>query len=225
MLGVLGGMGPAATADFLSKFVALTPAHRDQEHLPVLATIAPQIPDRSSAILGEGPSPMPALVRELDRLIAGGASAIAIPCNACHHWYEELQAVCPVPILHMATATVTTLARDRGPVWILATRGTLHSGFYQRQLQAAGHVWRMPDEAEQQQVDRVIALVKAGTVLEAGRVLEALWHSWTDQAGQLILACTEIPIAAAVLPPAPFSLVDSTQELARYCVTHYLAKR
>jgi aspartate racemase len=225
MLGVLGGMGPAATADFLLKFVALTPAHRDQEHLPVLAAIAPHIPDRSSAILGQGPSPMPALVRELDRLVAGGASAIAIPCNACHHWYEELQAVCPVPILHMATATVMTLDRDHGPVWILATRGTLHSGFYQRQLQATDHAWRIPDETEQQQVDRVIALVKAGATREAGSVLDALWQSWTGRAGQLILACTEIPIAAAVLPPPPFRLVDSTQELARYCVAHYLAKR
>jgi hypothetical protein len=72
MLGVLGGMGPAATVDFLDKFVALTPAIRDQEHLPVLVNFAPQIPDRSAAILGNGPSPLPAMQRALHLLVAGG---------------------------------------------------------------------------------------------------------------------------------------------------------
>ncbi|HJV03539.1 MAG TPA: amino acid racemase [Burkholderiaceae bacterium] len=225
MLGVLGGMGPAATVDFLAKFVALTPAQRDQEHLPVLTTMAPHIPDRSSAILGQGPSPLPVLLRELDKLVAGGASAIAIPCNACHHWYEALQAACPVPILHIATATMAALEPGPDPVVILATRGTLHSGFYQRQLHSAGHAWGVPDEAGQQQVDRVIALVKAGAVEEAGRVLATLWQPWASQAGQLILACTEIPLAAAALPVSALRLVDSTHELARYSVAHCLAKR
>lgn len=216
MIGVLGGMGPAATVDFLAKFVACTPARRDQDHVPVMALFAPQIPDRSSAILGQGPSPLPHLQRELGRLVAAGVHAVVIPCNASHHWYEQMQSDCPVPILHIATATVAALGVTRLPVMVLATRGTLCSGFYQRQLAAAGHDWRMPDEAEQQAVDQVIARVKAGAIAEAARILAGLWQPWQGQMGAVILACTEIPLAAALLPAPPFRLIDSTQALARY---------
>lgn len=216
MLGVLGGMGPAATVDFLAKFVAATPACRDQDHVRVLALFAPQIPDRSAAILGHGPSPLPDLQRELGRLVAAGVRAVAIPCNASHHWHEPMQAGCPVPILHIATATIAELGAIDHPVMILATRGTLRSGFYQRQLTKAGHDWRVPDEAGQLAVDQIIAHVKGGAMAEAARVLSALWQPWHGRVDALILACTELPLAAALLPAPPFRLVDSTQALARY---------
>lgn len=225
MLGVLGGMGPAATVDFLAKIVALTPAQVDQEHLPILVNIAPYIPDRSAAILGHGPSPVPEMIRELHRLTAGGAHVIAIPCNSSHHWHAALQAECAVPILHIATVTIAALDRVSDPVLILATRGTLQSGFYQRQIAGAGHVWCIPSGVQQQVVDRVIAWVKAGSVQEAAAELATLWPHWEGGIGAAILGCTEIPLAAAALPPAPFQLIDSTQALARHCVTHCLGQR
>lgn len=222
MLGVLGGMGPGATVDFLAKLVALTPARRDQEHLPVLAGFLPQVPDRTAAILGRGPSPLPMLRRHLALLVRGGARAIAIPCNSSHHWYEDLQSDCQVPILHIAQATVAALGPERGPVLLLATRGTVRSGFYQRQLAARGLECRVPDEADQECLDRLIARVKEGDVPGAATFLESLWQRQSGRVGSVIMACTEIPLAAALLEPPPFALFDSSLELARACVAHGL---
>ena len=56
LLGVLGGMGALATADFMRKLTELTPAARDQDHIPVLVYSNPQVPDRSTAIMGKGES-------------------------------------------------------------------------------------------------------------------------------------------------------------------------
>jgi aspartate racemase len=227
MLGVLGGMGPAATADFLAKLVALTPAGRDQEHIPVLVSCRPRIPDRSTAILGGGPSPLPALLERLDQLVAWGAEAVAIPCNSSHHWYERLQADCPVPILHIADAALAALsgpAPGAGPVAVLATRGTLRSGFYQRKLALAGHARLRPDEALQVQVDAVIAAVKAADPARAGAGLARVWEGLAlAGAGAALLACTELPLAAAHLPAPPYPVVDTTLELARAAVSYALA--
>src|SRR3978361_916323 len=87
MLGVLGGMGPMATVDFMGKVVRNTPAARDQEHIPMIVCSAVRIPDRTEAILGRGPDPFPAL-RQLER---AGATRIVIPCNTAHHWHGALQ--------------------------------------------------------------------------------------------------------------------------------------
>jgi aspartate racemase len=227
MLGVLGGMGPAATADFLAKLVALTPAGRDQEHIPVLVSCRPQVPDRSTAILGGGPSPLPALRERLGQLVAWGAGAVAIPCNSSHHWYELLQADCPVPILHIADAALAAFpgpAPGVGPVAVLATRGTLRSGFYQRKLVLAGHAPLRPDEALQVQVDAVIAAVKAADPARAGAGLARVWEGLAlAGAGAALLACTELPLAAAHLPAPPYPVVDTTLELARAAVSYALA--
>src|SRR5208283_405759 len=99
-------MGPAATADFLAKLVRLTPARRDQEHIPIVLYCQPQTPDRGAAILAGGVSPLPHLLQGVRRLTEAGAQVLAIPCNSTHHWFEQLQAACPVPILHIADAAI-----------------------------------------------------------------------------------------------------------------------
>src|SRR5690242_3423939 len=84
ILGVLGGMGPLATADFFAKLVASTPAREDAEHVPVVIASLPQIPPRVPAILADGASPLPALLQIRDRLVAAGATLLAMPCNTAH---------------------------------------------------------------------------------------------------------------------------------------------
>ena len=84
-LGVLGGMGPAATVRFLSLLVELTPATADQDHIPMLVTFAPAVPDRSSAIAGRGESPLSALLFEIERLNRATVDVVCIPCNSAHH--------------------------------------------------------------------------------------------------------------------------------------------
>lgn len=225
MLGILGGMGPSATADFFSKLIALTPAHCDQEHIPVIISCLPQTPDRSAAILGQGRSPLPSLLQGLQRLQEAGAAAIVIPCNTSHHWFDELQAAARVPILHIGDAVLAALPTKPCQVAILATRGALLSGFYQHKLDRLGYPWRVPDAgAEQNAVDRTIAGIKSGDHAAASAAMHAVWQYCADAGtGAAIMGCTEIPLAASHVPAPPFVTIDSNLELARRAVAYALA--
>lgn len=222
MLGVLGGMGPMATVDFLAKLVRATPAGRDQDHIPTLVCSAVDIPDRADAILGTGPDPLPAMRAALARLEAGGATRIAIPCNTAHHWHAALQAGTGLPILHIVDAVAETLARTGietgGPVGLLATDGTLRTGLYRERLARRGVACRAPGPEGQAAVAAAIRLVKAHRVAEARPLLEAQVRALAEAGcDRVVMACTEIPIALAGSDPSGL-LVDATEALARACV-------
>ncbi|PXW97483.1 aspartate racemase [Sphaerotilus hippei] len=222
-IGVLGGMGPAATVDFMAKLVALTPARRDQDHLPMVVANLPQVPDRSAAILGRGPDPLPSLQRGIDLLNHSDVGVVVIPCNSSHHWYAQLSASSQAPILHIAQACVRKVP-DGGRTCVLATRGALASGFYQRELAARGIDWEIPDgEREQPLVDETIRLVKAGQPEQAGRRLQQmLAHAHGRGVEVVIMACTELPLAASHADTHGLLLIDSTLELARSTVDYAL---
>lgn len=224
MLGVLGGMGPLATADFYAKLIAQTPATRDQDHVPVVIYAVPQVPDRTAALLRDGATPVPALLAGLRTLVAAGAQAIAIPCNTAHAWYDELAAASPVPILHIADAAADAAARIAGPgarLGLVATSGTLATDFYSRRLAARGFACATPTDAEMR--DRVspgIARVKAGAVEEGGRLLEEAVGALLERgAGAVVLGCTEVPVALdRIVSPLRTRCVDATAALAGACV-------
>jgi aspartate racemase len=220
MLGVLGGMGPQATADFLAKLAACTEAQSDQQHLPVVAWSVPQIPDRTSAILHGGDSPLGPMLHGVRMLYALGATAIVIPCNTAHYWYDDLSARAGLPILHIVDAAADQISSARPEarrLGLLATEGTLRSGIYQNRLPAKFEVIE-PDPVSIVGVMHGIAEVKAGR-LDAARPLfdeaaEALRRKGTDA---ILLACTEIPLAA----PQGDDVFDVTDALARRCVTFF----
>lgn len=226
MLGILGGMGPLATVDFLAKLVAATPSARDQDHVPVLAYSVPQIPERVPAILGRGPSPLPAMLEGVGVLVRGGARAIAIPCHTAHHWYDALAAAAQVPVLHIADAAIAELGAARR-VGLVATAGTIASGFYQRRLAASGRECLLPEASQlRESIAEGIGLVKAGQAAQARApflaVVEALAAAGAER---VLLACTEVPVglaaAGAALPP---SALDPTDALARACVRWWRAR-
>lgn len=231
MLGVIGGMGPLATADFFRKLVDETPAANDEDHVPVLVHSVPQIPRRPPAILADGESPLPALCRVRDRLIAAGATALAMPCNTAHYWYDELAIDCPVPFLHIVDATVAELgdrARSGARLGLIATEATLAGQVYDARLAALGcELLRPSPEQMQRHVLPSIAQVKQGALAEAGRTLAPAIEGLLDAgADAVVLACTETPIALdAIGSPLRARCVDSTLALARACVRWWLAQR
>ena len=165
-IGILGGMGPAAAIDLQAKVLAATPAATDREHLPVVVWNVPQVPDRVAAVLGTGPSPLPAMIEGARALEAAGCEAFAVACNTAHHWAGELAASVGIPLLHIADAAVDALARRPVPpmrVGLLATRGTLAAAFYGERLARHGFDWIVPTDEEQDRfVAEAIARVKAG---------------------------------------------------------------
>jgi aspartate racemase len=216
-------MGPLATADFLRELTRQTPALRDQDHFRVLVYSNPHVPDRSSAILGEGESPLPALLSGLEFLERGGVDVVAIPCNASHFWIGDLRSASAAPIIDIVEAVRDALVRHgvEGPVGVLATRGTIQSGIYNRRLSAAGFRVVEPSPEEQGAfVDASIRSVKAGRLEEGRRLaLQALECLERRGAAAVVLGCTEFPIVlteAATVHGSP--IVNSTVAQARACV-------
>ncbi|MEU2874993.1 amino acid racemase [Streptomyces sp. NPDC007070] len=224
-LGVLGGMGPAATAEFLRLLTAAVPARSDHEHPRVLLLSDPGIPERTAAILAGSDEPLPAIRDGLRQLAAWGADLLAVPCNTAHAFIDRMDAELPVPLVHIIDATLRAAMRtspDGG--WLAATTGTVRSGLYQRRAAEHGYRLLVPDPAEQDRVHRAGVLVKAGRVDEAGALLRAsAGRMWRQHDLPLLTACTELPIAytAGGLPEE--RAVSSLAALAAACTDRLLA--
>lgn len=226
VIGILGGMGPLATIDFIQKIIDQTPATCDQEHLPLLVHSVPQIPDRTASLMKNMESPLPALIEGLRTLVNAGVGCIVIPCNTAHHWYEDLAKISSVPILHIANACSEFLVQQGiSSVGLLATDGTLKAGFYPKVLGARGIDLKIPAPSLQRQVMEGIYLVKSGAVKKGGRILEHCMDEMLKSGiEKVIMGCTEIPLAMDKINSSlvPFG-VDATKELANSCVQWHLA--
>ncbi len=222
-IGILGGMGPLATADLYHKIILATPAHRDQDHLHVIIDADPAIPDRSAALRGEGPDALPGLLASARRLEGAGADFITIPCNTAHAFLPALRPRLAIPIVDMIAETAERVRRDYPAarrIGILAYRGTIEAGLYHHALRERGLEPLGPTpERQRRLVDAAIEAVKGNDtrpivgnwLAEAGRGLVE------DGAEVLLAACTEIPIVLkSEMVPVP--LLDPTRVLAEAAV-------
>ena len=233
LVGVLGGMGPFATVDFIAKLIALTPAERDEDHIPIVVNSCPHLPSRVAPILDSGaPSPLPELKERLAFLLGAGARCIVMPCNTAHHWHAELvDAARPIPFLHMADTAANELDRRgiKGKIGLLATLGTLKSGFYQERLAARGFACVPPgDEVMNTLVIPGIARVKELRLAEAATLFREAVRRLREASGAatVVLGCSEIPAAFASGDPwLSAHCVDANEALARATIAWALAAR
>jgi aspartate racemase len=218
-LGVLGGMGPLATADFLRKLVKKTPADVDQKHIPILLYGDCTTPDRTASVVGQGPSPLPHLLAGIRFLAAQGARAICIPCNSAHCWYDEMQAASPAPVLHIVKASAAQVRRKNpgaSRVGVLSTLGTHRMGIYRHTLGAMGYEVVTPTDHEfETLISPAIAMNKANKWAEAEHLYDAATqHLWDRGAEIVVLGCTEIPFGMERQYRAnPTMFVDSNEAL------------
>ncbi|MCU6708563.1 amino acid racemase [Paenibacillus sp. J5C_2022] len=197
-LGVIGGMGPKATAVFFDKVIACTAAEKDQEHINMIILNHATIPDRTSVILGGRPELfLEAVAKDLKLLEQAGAAHIAIPCNTSHYFYEDMQAMTTVPIINMVDETLRLIYEKYGSgsrIGILATSGTVQSGIYAAGCGQYGMELYAPDEAMQARVmDIIYTNVKSNQDFSPDE-LEALIGELVTEHGCrcVILACTEL---------------------------------
>jgi aspartate racemase len=227
LLGVLGGMGPLATVDFLQKLIEETPARRDQEHIPVIAYCVPQIPDRPQAITGSGESPLPHMLEGIHSLKRAGAAAIAIACNTAHYWYDDLLTQGGLPIIHIADAACAQLGEPAARrVGLIATDGTIAAGFYQSRLTARGVECLLCDAEDQRAlVLPAIEHVKRTELAQAHALASRAAQHLLDRGAQaIIMGCTEIPLAVEYqLSAISGRCIDATRALARACVAWHRA--
>jgi aspartate racemase len=226
LLGILGGMGPLAGAAFATRLVALTPAERDQDHVPTLLCNDPRVPDRSSARLGQGEDPLEAMLAGLRLLERAGASLIAIPCNTAHLWYEQMAARTDVPLLHIVEAVCEDLERlgVRGPVGLMGTPATLKLGLYQQPLRERGFEVLVPDDAGLAQCVAAIAAVKGNRPDQAfAPAAQCIRGLLARGAQAVVLGCTELPLAVPHDRRGELNVVltDSIDALAKAALVRY----
>ena len=225
VLGVLGGMGPLASAQFMLRLTLLTTAAKDQDHIPAVLWSDPRIPDRGAAMRGEGEDPFPWLMRGIVGLKQAGCGAIVIPCNTAHIWYDQMEAAAAIPMPHIVDAAATDLARlgvKPGVIGVMGTETTLRTKLYQKRLSSLGWTCIEPTRAQMDRlVTPAISLVKANQVSDAYEPLAEAANSLADRgATAVVLGCTEIPrgIQAGPADRLKVPVVDTIDALARAAI-------
>lgn len=197
-LGIIGGLGPMATAYFLQLVVEMTDAKTDQEHIEVLLHSKPQIPDRTRYILGlSEENPMPELLAVGKSLTAQGAEVIAIPCITAHFFQKQLEEEIGCQIIHAIEETGKYLKQEQiSHVGIMATAGTIESRLFQEILGKYQITCSIPDQKGQDKVMHIIYEdVKAGKPIEMELFTEVSRTLFNDGAQVILLGCTELSMA------------------------------
>ena len=207
VIGVLGGMGPAASAFFCLRLAQLTDAARDQDHAHVLLDSDASVPDRTAHLLGEGPDPLPRLTEMARRLAGAGAELLVIACNSASPFTAGVEAAVCVPVVDWVGEAVDAVVRQYPAahrVAVLATAGSRRAGVYRRRLLEAGRADVWPDDRGQRAVSAAIEAVKAGERnLDVHRAeVAAVAEDCVRQgAGAVVLACTELSLLFAGARP------------------------
>jgi aspartate racemase len=212
-------MGPAATVEFFSRLIRVTPAKIDQDHFAVVVWSNPKVPDRNAALLAGGPDPTPWLRQGAQMLASCGADFIAVPCNTAHAFLDDVRSVIDIPILSIIGATtraVTQLPQSSvSSVGLLATTGTIKAGLYRGGFEAAGIDLLVPTDREEVLVMASLQSIKAGSVDVSGTMrLADVANSLISRGADVIVSgCSEVPLA---LPQelVGVPIVDSLEALA-----------
>ncbi len=217
--GVLGGLGPLATIEFMHQVMAATVAEVEQEHADLIVSQRSSTPDRTAAILGQGPSPAPVMAADARNLEAAGAEFIVIPCNTASSFIGAVEAAVSVPVVSIVEETVAE-ARRRLPqtrtIGLMATDGTVRSGVYEEAAARAGIKVLRPGPRTQ---ERIMAMiydgVKAGRQVPRQEFFDCVKAVREAGADVVITGCTELSVLCARFGPGADWLVDSLAVLAR----------
>ncbi|MFZ0996452.1 MAG: amino acid racemase [Candidatus Dormiibacterota bacterium] len=229
-VGVIGGMGPAATVDFLARIIAATPAERDQDHLHVLVDCDPAVPDRTAYLRREGPDPRPALIAMASRLELAGADFLVMPCNTAHAFADDIRAKVAIPLVDWPSVVADAVAATGvTQVGILASTGTLMADVYRGPLERRGLRAVVPTPPAQAKVMRAIygseGVKHLGPASPVARqdLLSGALDVIAQGTGALILACTEFSAISAVQSlEAKVPVLDASQIVARHVVARAL---
>ena len=220
ILGVLGGMGPAATAEFMRIMAAKAPATCDQEHPCIIVFSNTIIPNRTDFLLGKGPDPSPFLLEGLNKLISWGADLLAVTCNTSHYYIDTFPEKIKNKLISIIDETIdkSSTISSKG-AWLTATLGTMNTGIYQERAKVKGYMLKEPTKEQMEKIHYVTDLVKYGKVDKAGCLYKELcMQLWEKDNLPIIGACTELPIAygESKLPTDRF--ISSLETLADACI-------
>jgi aspartate racemase len=228
LVGIIGGMGPDATVDFMSQILQVTPATTDQDHVRMVVENNPRIPSRQAAMRGEGQSPGPAIAAIATRLEAMGAEFLVMPCNLAHAWQSDIEAAITIPFISIVEESVRSALQrsgDDSAIGLMTTPGCFTAGLYQQALAESGRAVITQTPEELAEAMSLVEQIKSGNrSQQIASGLRALANKLVDRGAKvLIAACTEFPL---VLDESMFDVafVSSTDVLARKTVAIALGK-
>lgn len=217
--GVLGGLGPAATIDFMHRVLALGDVQTEQGHVRLLVDQNPAVPNRQQAILADGTSPAHALARMAQGLERAGADFLVMPCNTAHAWEADIRAATSLPFVSIVDVTTNAVPDDVGAVGILETPACRQAGIYARACSRVGlDLVALSDRECEQLMDVAYAVKRGDTGTAQSSVVRQLATSLVDRGARaIIVACTEVPLVLDA-DDVEVPLIESTDALARATV-------
>ena len=224
-LGVLGGMGPAASAEFMVRLVAQTPAKTDQEHIPTILWSDPTVPDRSTSMRNGDDNPLPYLLAGIQGLKAAGCKLIVIPCNTAHFWFHKFSNI-NVQIIHIVDSVADALRDVKvidSKIGVIGTQATIELGLYQYRLNKLGWTCIVPTKLEMDTlVQPAIDLIKANQIDQAHPMLMTVVDSLIKNgATAVVLGCTEIPLAVRETQRDNIPLINSIDSLVKSAIKKF----
>lgn len=223
-LGILGGMGPAASAEYITRLIQQTPATCDQEHIPFVLWSNPQIPDRSTSMRAGDSKPLRDLIEGILALRYSQCDLIVIPCNTAHFWFDEMIKH-DVPIIHIVDSVAGALhsANVTGTVGVMGTQGTIEFGLYQNHLDKLGWDCIVPTKEEMDTlVQPAINLIKSGRLDQAHDMFMPVVDSLILRGAQaVVLGCTEIPLAVREDNRNGIPLINSIDSLVKTAIKEF----
>jgi aspartate racemase len=231
-IGIIGGVGPSATVDFMDKIIKNTTAKKDQDHFKMIIEHNPKIPDRTDYLINDGEDPTIALYATAKKLEKREADFIVIPCNTAHAFVDKIQKHLSIPIISMLEEVVNHIKKNykkTKKVGLLATSGTINSGIYHKSFEKSGVRLISPDEENQKYVmDAIYGQkgIKAGYLVGECKdsLLKASEYLVKKGAQIIILGCTELPLALKedekyIVNHQEIFFLDPTNILAKKCVS------
>ena len=199
IVGVMGGMGPAATIDFMSKITAIIDSGKDQDHLHLIVDQDPTVPNRQVAIATGIDDVSPRIAAMAKRLEAAGAEFLVMICNTAHAFLEDVNEEINIPLISIVEESVAEIDRvcpGASVVGVMATDGCLNSGLYQDAIESSGRKVIIPDDSNLIELMRLIHTIKAGNEnVDVSNAVEAVARSLVASGAEVIISgCTEIPI-------------------------------
>lgn len=197
IVGVMGGMGPQATVDFMARVIAATPADSDQDHIHMIVDHDPRVPNRHAAIAGTAPSIGPELAAMARRLEGAGADFLVMVCNTAHAFAEDIRAAVTIPFVSIIGVVMEALGgHPPRRVGLMAAEGCLQAGLYQQALARAGHEAILWTDEELARFMDIIYRIKSGD--RADDIALGLRVLATELefrgADILVAGCTEVPL-------------------------------
>jgi aspartate racemase len=219
-IGILGGMGPAATLDLFHKIIVNTPVQTEQEHHRIIIYNNPKIPPRTQQSY-----PLPELIKSALLLEKAGADFIIMPCNAAHVWLEQIKAAIQIPFYSIIETTVESIRLEEKDstnkkILLLATETTINNGLYQQAFHHTPYEIITPLKEELTIIDNVIKDVKLGKISSNSYVkeLNRILNDYKESGISVIIGgCTEIPLLFHLFK-ADMKMIDPTLLLAKLAV-------